>query len=177
MGLCRTEDRSQIDLADLRFLGISPLTQIAHAVENIASADIGQAYSAKAEVEIYRHAPLRFHSPGGQNCAVPKKRKKKKLNRTFVREWRKHRHLTQVQLAERVGIAQGSLSDLERGDFAYTQPMLEALADALNCRPWDLIWRPPGAEDALREVLEGMDADQQKQALAVVQALRANKAA
>jgi transcriptional regulator with XRE-family HTH domain len=105
------------------------------------------------------------------------KKRKKKLNRTFVKEWRKHRGLTQIQLSERVGIGQGSLSDLERGTFAYTQPMLEALADALNCKPWDLIWRPPGAEDGLREILAGMDADEQKRALAVVQALKDTKAA
>lgn len=105
------------------------------------------------------------------------KKRKKKLNRTFVREWRKHRHLTQAQLAERVELAQGSISDLEKGVFAYTQPVLEALADALNCKPWDLLWRPPEAEDTLRAVLEGMDPDDQKRALAVVKALKDTKAA
>lgn len=105
------------------------------------------------------------------------KKRKKRLNRTFTREWRKHRNLTQAQLAERVGVAQGSISDLEKGVFAYTQPMLEALADALSCKPWDLLWRPPGAAETLRDVLEGMDPIEQERALAVVKALRDTKAA
>jgi hypothetical protein len=33
----------------------------------------------------------------------------------FIREWRKHRGLTQVQLAERVGMYQGNLSKIESG--------------------------------------------------------------
>lgn len=100
------------------------------------------------------------------------KKSKKKRRSTHIKAWRKHRNLSQIQLSERVGIAQGTLSDLENGRFAYTQPMLEAIADALNCQPWDLIWRPPGTSDKLRDVLETLDPDTQKRALAVVQALK-----
>lgn len=63
--------------------------------------------------------------------------------RHFVREWRKYRGLTQEQLAERAGVTDGAISQLERGDTKYTQPMLEALADALNCAPADLVMRDP----------------------------------
>lgn len=105
------------------------------------------------------------------------KKSKKKQRPTHIKAWRKHRGLSQIQLSERVGITQGALSDLENGRFAYTQPMLEAIADALNCQPWDLIWRPPGAVDKLRDVLEGLPPDTQKQALAVIQALKGEKAA
>lgn len=105
------------------------------------------------------------------------KKRKKRLTRTHIKEWRKHRGLNQTQLADRVGVAQGTISDLEGGRIAYTQPMLEAVADALNCRPWDLIWRPPGAADRLREVIEAMEPGAQKRALAVVQALKDSEAA
>jgi len=62
---------------------------------------------------------------------------------TFFREWRKHRGFTLEKLAERIGVTAGALSQLERGDTSYTQPMLEALADALNCEPPDLLMRNP----------------------------------
>ncbi len=49
----------------------------------------------------------------------------------YIRQWRKHRGLTQEQLAERIGVTASALSQLERGTIRYTQGMLEALADAL----------------------------------------------
>lgn len=124
----------------------------------------------------YRHGSLRLPKAALHNPRMGKKPKKKQRI-THIKAWRKHRNLSQIQLADRVGITQGALSDLENGRFAYTQTMLEALADGLNCQPWDLIWRPPGAADSLREVIEAMDADEQKRALAVVQALKDSKAA
>lgn len=69
---------------------------------------------------------------------------------TFIRAWRKFRHLTLDRLSERVGVTIGSLSQLEKGQIGYTQPMLEALADALYCEPADLIMRPPGVENGVK---------------------------
>lgn len=63
--------------------------------------------------------------------------------KTFFREWRKFRGFTLEKLAERIGVTAGAISQLERGDISYTQPMLEALADALNCEPADLLMRNP----------------------------------
>lgn len=57
----------------------------------------------------------------------------------YIREWRKHRHLTQERLAERVGQTQGWVSQLERQEIGYTQGTLEALAYALSCEPSDLL--------------------------------------
>lgn len=105
------------------------------------------------------------------------KKGKKKLRKTHVKAWRKFRGLTQIQLSERVGVAQGTISDLESGTIAYTQSMLEAVAEALNVDPWKLIWHPPEAGEGLRDILEGMDPDEQKRALAVVKALKDSKAA
>lgn len=92
----------------------------------------------------------------------------------FVREWRKYRGLTLEQLAERVEVTHGALSQLERGLVNYTQPMLEALADALNCEAGDLIMRNPLAMDALwsiKEQLAKASPEQQRQALAVIETL------
>lgn len=69
--------------------------------------------------------------------------------RVFIREWRKHRGLTLVQLANRVGVSQPTVSRIERGEQPYSQPILEAFADALGCEPSDLIGRLPGAPSEL----------------------------
>lgn len=96
------------------------------------------------------------------------KKRKKKLTRTFVKEWRHHRGLTQIQLSERVGIAQGSLSDLERGTYAYTQPVLEALAEALGTTPASLIMRDPTQPGSIWDLLEQIPAaDRQSAAKAL----------
>lgn len=59
--------------------------------------------------------------------------------RHYVKEWRKHKHLTQEKLAERSGVTHGAISQLESGKTNYTQGMLEALAGALGCEPGDLL--------------------------------------
>jgi hypothetical protein len=42
----------------------------------------------------------------------------------------------------------GNLSQIERGEYAYNQDTLEALADALSCEPADLIMRNPADPEA-----------------------------
>ena len=54
-------------------------------------------------------------------------------------------NLTLARLADRVGMAQSSISRIERGEQPYSQPLLEALAEAIGCEPHDLIGRLPGA--------------------------------
>jgi transcriptional regulator with XRE-family HTH domain len=71
-------------------------------------------------------------------CVMLKARRK-----TFIREWRSHRNLTQEQLAERVDMSPGNLSLIERGLQNYTQDTLESLANALQCGPADLLMRNP----------------------------------
>lgn len=94
----------------------------------------------------------------------------KTKRRTFIREWRKHRGLTQERLAERIGVTPGALSQLERGDVGYTQPMLEALALELKCEPADLITRPPGAAKGLLLVWDEIPASERPRALEVLRA-------
>src|SRR5271166_3357427 len=67
----------------------------------------------------------------------------KTRRKTFIREWRSFRHLTQEQLAERVNMSPGNLSLIERGLQNYTQDTLESLAEALQCDPADLLMRNP----------------------------------
>lgn len=74
------------------------------------------------------------------------------LSPWFLREWRKHRGLTQEELAERIDSTKATISRMETGAAPYSQPFLEACADALDCHPADLITSPP-AEAGPREVV------------------------
>jgi DNA-binding Xre family transcriptional regulator len=57
-----------------------------------------------------------------------------------LRKWRK---LTQVELAQRTGMAQGYLSDLESGRRAGTRETLNLIAEKLEVDP---AWLAPNAE-------------------------------
>lgn len=89
----------------------------------------------------------------------------------FIRAWRKHRGLTQVQLAERVGINQGNLSKIESGARQYDQEFLEKAAEALKCEPADLIARDPADPDGIWALYDKMTAPQRAQATEVFKAL------
>ena len=75
--------------------------------------------------------------------------------KTFIREWRKYRGLTLDALASRLeeagahDVGASHLSMLERGQRAYTQATLEALADALRTDVASLLMRDPSQPDAL----------------------------
>ena len=90
--------------------------------------------------------------------------------RTFIREWRKKRHLTLEQLAERVEVTAGAISQLERGQIGYTQPMIEALAAALRCEPEDLISRPPDAQFGLMLVWNDIPESERPRAIELLKA-------
>lgn len=118
-------------------------------------------------------------SGGAQAAAQYQRMKKVRPNfkkgppRHFVRAWRKHRGYTLEQLAEIVGVTHGALSQLERGEVNYTQPMLEALADALACSPADLIMRDPSSPIwSIMDNLSAMPLEQQAQIAEIVQTFR-----
>ncbi len=74
--------------------------------------------------------------------------------RTFIREWREHREMTLEALAEAVGekiggMTHASLSRIERGLQPYSQPILEAIAEALDTKPAILLTRDPNDRDGV----------------------------
>lgn len=75
--------------------------------------------------------------------------KPRQRRRTFFREWREHRGLTQEQLAGRLDTSVASISRIESGTQPYTQDVLEALAEALMTDPASLIMRNPADPDAI----------------------------
>jgi transcriptional regulator with XRE-family HTH domain len=62
---------------------------------------------------------------------------------TFIRQWRKHRGKTLEQLGEAVDMSHAQVSRIERGLQPYSQPVLEAIADALQTDPASLLMRDP----------------------------------
>ncbi len=78
---------------------------------------------------------------------------------TYIRQWRKYRGLTLDRLAERVGALIGgfthaSLSRIERGLQGYTQPVLEAIAEALGTDVASLLSRDPADPEGIWSVWE-----------------------
>lgn len=76
----------------------------------------------------------------GQNREEPPRK-------TFFKEWRKFRGLSQDQLAARLGTNKSAVSKMELGTSRYNQSSLEAWAEALGCEPHELISRPPTDDD------------------------------
>jgi transcriptional regulator with XRE-family HTH domain len=104
---------------------------------------------------------LRFQKPGAER------------RRHFIKEWRNHRGLTLDRLADRVEISKATLSRIEGGKQPYTQDTLEALADALQCEPADLIMRDPTQAGAIWSLWEQANPAQRQQIESVVRALLA----
>jgi transcriptional regulator with XRE-family HTH domain len=65
-----------------------------------------------------------------------------------VRVWRKHRGMTQKQLADAAGMAQSNISMLEVGTLQGTFDNMRAIARALDITLDDLIpWDDEGSPD------------------------------
>lgn len=75
--------------------------------------------------------------------------------RTFIKPWREYREMSQEELAEKVGeylsehgirergYTYASIGRLENGKMPYKQPVMEAIADALEVTVEILVSRPP----------------------------------
>jgi transcriptional regulator with XRE-family HTH domain len=103
---------------------------------------------------------------------------RKQYRRTFIRDWRKHRGLTLEQLAARIEtitegaltITASALSLLERGQSAYTQGTLEALAHALQTTDAALLSVDPNKEGEVVDLMRRLDEREREQALRVLKA-------
>ena len=97
---------------------------------------------------------------------------KRRGARLFLKEWRESRGYSQETLAEIVGVTQGQISQLERGLINYTQPMLEALAEALNCDPADLLVRNPADPSGIWSIWDQLEAPEKVQAVELIKVLK-----
>jgi len=90
----------------------------------------------------------------------------------YIREWRKHRGLTQDQLAERIGMDKGYLSKIETGKRRYDQPFLEAAATVLQCEPADLIIRDPSDPDGIWSIWDSLRPVERQQVVEIAKTLK-----
>jgi phage repressor protein C with HTH and peptisase S24 domain len=65
------------------------------------------------------------------------------MAKTFIKEWRKYRGLTQEQLADMIDMSNSNLSRIESGAVRYTSDSLEMIAHALAVDVTDLLSRGP----------------------------------
>lgn len=84
------------------------------------------------------------------------------LTPLFLRQWRKHRGLTQEQLADRVNMTAPTISQLENNKQGFTGESLAKLAHALGCTPAALIAYDPTCQDSLWPVVEAAEKLQPK---------------
>lgn len=98
----------------------------------------------------------------------------KKPLKLSIAQWRKRRHMTQEQLAEKIETTKGTISRWEKGKAAdeeggrdITLNALTAIAEVLHCRVADLIDDPeyPGA------ILAKMDEAARDRAIRLIKAI------
>ncbi len=104
---------------------------------------------------------------------APVKKPKRALKRTFLKEWREYRQLTQEQAAERLNISRALLSKIENAKSPYSQGFLEAAAEAYVCEVADLIMRDPSSPVwSIYDTLRALPAEQQQHVEAIVKTFR-----
>ena len=97
----------------------------------------------------------------------------------YLKQWRKHRNLTQDQVVDRLVVLEdallpqtaASLSRLENGKQPYSERIIEALAEIYQCEPDHLIGRDPTKEGEVIDLWQRLTLDERKQAQAILQAL------
>lgn len=82
---------------------------------------------------------------------------RKQYRRSFIKQWRKHRGLTQDQLAERTGVSKPYISQIERGDRQWSQDLLETFAEVLRTDAASLITRDPTEPEGLWTIWDQLD--------------------
>lgn len=103
---------------------------------------------------------------------LPMANKRPVYQKTFIRQWREARDMTQEDLAEAIEISVPQLSLIENGKRPYTQKTLEGAAKALKVDPATLLSRGPDEDESLVSAIGRLGPGDQKRALAVVDALK-----
>jgi transcriptional regulator with XRE-family HTH domain len=94
----------------------------------------------------------------------------KKPVKIFISRRREDKHLSQEQLANRVGTTKGSISRWENNERDITLGALGAIAEALGCEVEDLFRDP--SQPTADALLRGMDDNTKRQALRLIEALK-----
>lgn len=102
----------------------------------------------------------------------------RKHSKTFVREWRKYRGLSLRKLADRIELhgpnetfSHASIGRIENGEQPYTQPVIEALAEALDVSVSDLLTVDPSKDGEVVDLMRMIDDKNRDAAIRVLRAL------
>lgn len=102
---------------------------------------------------------------------------KPKRRPTFIRQWRKHRDLTLVEMSERLHVElefeidHGQISRIERAVSPYGQDVLEAFAAVLRCDPVDLLIRDPSDPEGLWSIYGALTPPERHQAVEILKTI------
>ena len=86
----------------------------------------------------------------------------------YIREWRKHRGMTQAELADAIALHRSHLNKIERGRRYHARPVLEAIAAKLHCEPDELIRRHPSHSSELETLYRSLSAEERSRAIALL---------
>lgn len=88
----------------------------------------------------------------------------RKYRKTFIREWRDRRGLSLRRLADRIEmegpeetLSHASIGRIENGLQPYSQPIIEAIAHALDVSVVDLLERDPTKEGDVVDLVRLID--------------------
>jgi len=102
----------------------------------------------------------------------------RKFAKTYIREWRMYRGLSLRRLADRLEpgdndetLSHASIGRIENGQQPYSQPILEAIAHALNCSVTDLLGVDPNKEGEVVDLMRLINDSNRDQAIRVLKAL------
>jgi DNA-binding XRE family transcriptional regulator len=113
---------------------VDRMAEIRDAIEDALDADLAEMAAADAVRD--RAARARR----GAEPAIPAEVVRAEIEGLSpIAAWRKYRGMTQVQLAEQLGIDRGYLAQLERGGRAGTPETIAKIARALGCLVEDLL--------------------------------------
>jgi transcriptional regulator with XRE-family HTH domain len=88
--------------------------------------------------------------------------------RHFIREWRKHRGLTQAELARTIDIDRTHLNKVERGTRRCSAAVMGAIAAKLDCRPENLASGPPADSSEFAALYYSLTEEDRARALRVL---------
>lgn len=83
--------------------------------------------------------------------------------KNYLREWRKAKGYSLVQLGELVGKSHGQLSKIENGKHPWSQDLLEQLAKIYGCGPIDLLVSGPADQPNIFSIWHKANASQKRE--------------
>lgn len=118
------------------------------------------------------HVQREYSGRGIGGCGHVRDALRMAKRKHFLKQWRKHRGYSQVQLAERLHITQGHLSKIENYKSPWDEHLLTAAADELRCEVVDLLIRDPSQPDSIWSIWDQLKPVEQQQVVEVAKVLR-----